>query len=108
MQATHAELKANFLDYLPTAALPLLQPMHYAMIDELIEHCLNGTSTLNDRVPATIDEYNTLIGYGLMSLIPAFDGMISGVRAANPNEEVDIIVNYRDQQFKIKEKRRVQ
>ena len=96
---TAVEIKNNFLEWIPRESLPLLQPVHYAILDEMVEHCINGEAMFNDRKPETIQEYNVVIGLGMVQVIPVFHSFIKGVKEMYPNEDVDINVNYRGQQF---------
>ena len=96
---TALEIKNNFLEWIPNESLHLLQPVHYSILDEMVEHCLNGSALFNDRRPETIQEYNTVIGLGMVQTIPIFHSFIKGVKEMYPTEEVDITVNYRGKQF---------
>lgn len=102
---TSAEIKEYFVQLIPEETKGKIQPIHWAMIDEFVEHCIDGTATIDGRPPQTLLECAYLIGDMLGNTIPTFDSFITSIRAKFPNEEVDINVNYRAQSFKIHPKK---
>jgi hypothetical protein len=97
-------IKQEYLESLPHEAKEAMQPIHFSMIDELIEKCLSGESTFNGNPPSDQQEYNILISMGLVETLPVFHGMVKGAALAFPDEEVNINVNYRGKTFRYSKK----
>lgn len=93
-------IKDTFLGRLTEEVRRNISSLHCNIIDEAIENALNGTTTYNGRRPEDDDEWYILISQHFILAMTAYEGMLKGVKAAYPDEAINLNVNYRGDTYK--------
>jgi len=71
---------------------------HLAILDEGIEHILNGNIKINDKLPTTDDETLICLSKHFVTAMAAYQTLLQGLLKSDLQPD-KIVVNYRGQEF---------
>lgn len=97
-----SQIKEMFLKRLPQELVPRLPKIHDSIIDEGIEKILDGSIDMNGSKPETPDEVFVALGLHFIAGSATLEAVISGVRQAYPDDNLNLNINYREETHTLK------